>query len=109
MSDQSTIPMEISAYEQKWVDGLNSGNYAVADEVFHADCIIHINGNPNRDLSLGDFKQMIAGLLIAFPDLHFTIEDQLTSGEKVATRWTARGSRASTSSWARTASRWSTR
>ncbi len=27
----------------------------------------------------------------AFPDLHFTIEEQLAEGDKVMTRWTARG------------------
>lgn len=34
---------------------------------------------------------MVSGLLAAFPDLHFVINDQFTSGEKVSTRWTAKG------------------
>jgi len=34
---------------------------------------------------------MLAGLLLAFPNVHFTINDQFTSGEKVSTRWTAKG------------------
>jgi predicted ester cyclase len=34
---------------------------------------------------------MLSGLLGAFPDLRFTIEDQIVAGEKVATRWTAKG------------------
>ncbi len=91
MIDNENSTMVILEYEQKWVDGLNSGNVSVADDVFHPDCVIHINGNPERDLSLDNFKQMLAGLLIAFPDLHFTINDQFNSGEKVCTRWTAKG------------------
>lgn len=91
MIDQENITSPIAAYEQKWVDGLNGGDVSVADEVFQPDCVIHINGNPQRDLSLDNFKQMIAGLLIAFPDLHFTIDDQFAAGEKVSTRWTAKG------------------
>ena len=91
MNDQKNAPMVISEYLQKWIDSLNSGNVSVADEVFQPDCVIHINGNPQRDLSLDNFKQMVAGLLVAFPDLHFTINDQFTSGEKVSTRWTATG------------------
>lgn len=91
MTAQQNTPLVISEYEQKWIDGLNSGNVSVADEVFHPDCIIHINGNPQRDLTLENFKQMVAGLLVAFPDLHFKINDQFTSGEKVSTRWTAKG------------------
>ncbi|HEX6849157.1 MAG TPA: ester cyclase [Chitinophagaceae bacterium] len=91
MIAQENSTLVISEYEQKWIDGLNSGNISVADEVFLPDCVIHINGNPQRDLSVENFKQMAAGLLVAFPDLQFTINDQFTSGEKVATRWTARG------------------
>jgi predicted ester cyclase len=36
-------------------------------------------------------KQFFSTLLAAFPDAHFQIEDQIAEGEKVATRWTARG------------------
>jgi len=91
MIDQKNAPLVVSDYEQKWLDGLNSGDVSVADEVFQADCVIHINGNPQRDLSLDNFKQMAAGLLVAFPDLHFTVNDHFASGEKVSTRWTAKG------------------
>ena len=91
MIDQKSPNLLVSEYEQKWIDGLNNGNVSVADEVFQPDCVIHINGNPQRDLSLDNFKQMVSGLLVAFPDLHFTINDQFTSGEKVSTRWTATG------------------
>ena len=87
---KSSIPV-ISEYEQKFVDSLNSGTVASAEEAFHPDCIIHINGNPQRDLSLNEFKQMVTALLGAFPDLHFTINDHFTAGDKVTTRWTANG------------------
>ena len=91
MNAQVDSTLVVSAYEQKWVDGLNSGNVSVADEVFEPGCVIHINGNPQRDLSLEDFKQMVSGLLLAFPDLNFTINDQFACGEKVSTRWSATG------------------
>lgn len=91
MINQSNTPIATLEYEQKWVDGLNKGDASVADQVFQPDCVIHINGNPERNLTLENFKQMVVGLLAAFPDLHFTINDQFTSGEKVSTRWTAKG------------------
>jgi predicted ester cyclase len=91
MMNQKSSSLAISEYEQNWIDGLNRGDVSVADDIFRPDCVIHINGGPERDLSLNHFKQMISGFLTAFPDLHFTIEDQLTSGEKVSTRWTAKG------------------
>jgi steroid delta-isomerase-like uncharacterized protein len=83
--------MQSVAYEQTWIDGLNRGDVSVANEVFTTDCVIHINGSPNPNLDLAGFKQMIAGLLAAFPDLRLTIEDQIVSGNKVATRWVAEG------------------
>ena len=83
--------MHTAAYEQTWVDGLNRGDVSVADKVFAADCVIHINGSPDPNLDVAGFKAMVAGLLAAFPDLHFTIEDQIVAGDKVATRWVAEG------------------
>jgi steroid delta-isomerase-like uncharacterized protein len=83
--------MQAATYEQTWIDGLNRGDVSVADEVFAADCVIHINGSPDRNLGVAGFKQMIAGLLAAFPDLRLAIEDQIVAGDKVATRWVAEG------------------
>jgi len=83
--------MKIVPYEQTWVEGLNRGDVSVADKVFAADCVIHINGAPDRDLNVASFKQMVAGMLAAFPDLRFSIEDQIVAADKVATRWVAEG------------------
>lgn len=83
--------MPIATCQQTWIDGLNRSDVSVADDVFAADCVIHINGSPDRNLTLAGFKQMIAGLLAAFPDLHLDIEDQIIGGDKVATRWVADG------------------
>ena len=78
-------------YEQRWVEGLNRGDISVADETFAPDCRIHITGSPDPAMSVDAFKQMVAGLLAAFPDLHFTIEDQIVVADKVGTRWSATG------------------
>ena len=83
--------MQIADFERRWVEALNRGDVAVADETFTPDCVIHITGSPKPDLSVEGFKQMVAGLLAAFPDLHFTIEDQIVGADKVTTRWTAEG------------------
>ncbi len=89
MSMQQTV--QVTDFERRWVEALNRGDVSAADETFTPDCVIHITGSPEPDLSVEGFKQMVAGLLAAFPDLHFTIEDQLVSGDKVATRWIAEG------------------
>jgi steroid delta-isomerase-like uncharacterized protein len=89
MATQQTV--QVTDYEHRWVEGLNRGDLSAAAETFAPDCVIHITGSPDPDLSLEGFKQMVAGLLAAFPDLHFTIEDQIVAGDKVSTRWTAEG------------------
>jgi predicted ester cyclase len=81
--------MKVTTYEQTWVDGVNRGDVSAADQAFAPDCIIHLTGCP--DLRLPEFKQTIGGLLAAFPDLRLTIEDQVTAGDMVTTRWTAEG------------------
>ena len=83
--------MQTDTCQQTWIDALNRGDVSVADKVFATDCVIHINGSPDRNLGVAGFKAMMAGLLAAFPDLHITIEDQLVAGNKVATRWVAEG------------------
>jgi predicted ester cyclase len=82
---------QFTKYERTWIDGLNRGDVSVADTVFAPNCVIHMAGSPEPNLSVGGFKQMLRGLLAAFPDIRLTIEDQVITADKVATRWTAEG------------------
>ena len=83
--------MQTATCQQTWIDGLNRGDVSAADKAYAADCVIHINGSPDPNLSVAGLKQMMSGLLAAFPDLRITIEDQIVAGDKVATRWVAEG------------------
>ena len=83
--------LQIPEYERVWVEALNRGDISAADQAFAPDAVIHITGSPVPSLDLAGFKLMLAGIRAAFPDLHFTIEDQIASGDKVAIRWTAEG------------------
>ena len=82
---------QVVEYERRWVEALNRGDVSGADDAFAPDCVIHITGSPVADLDLAGFKQMVAALLAAFPDLRFTIEDQIVAGDKAAFRWMAEG------------------
>lgn len=83
--------MQTATCQQTWIDGLNRGDVSVADKVFAQDGVIHINGSPDPNLSVAGFKQMMTGLLAAFPDLRIVVEDQVAAADKVATRWVAEG------------------
>ena len=77
---RTNMALDIIKYERNWIDGINRGDVSYADESFAPNCIIHMVGAPEPNLSVSAFKELIAGLLVAFPDLHVTVEDQIISG-----------------------------
>jgi steroid delta-isomerase-like uncharacterized protein len=56
----------------------NTGNMAAIDEFYATD-------------DLEQFKQAAMANFTGFPDLHLTIDDLIAEGDKVAKRWTVRG------------------
>ena len=86
------MPVESAVeYERIWIAGLNRGDVSAAEVTFAPDCVIHITGLAEPVRGLAPWKDLKAGLLRAFPDLHLTIEDQLVQGDRVAFRWRATG------------------
>jgi predicted ester cyclase len=67
---------------------LNTGKLDAYYELFDPD---YIARSPNGNYSQEEIKQMDAGLLAAFPDYHFTVEDVVAEGDKVAFRATFLG------------------
>lgn len=65
------------------------GDLGVVDEVAASDLVIHASSQDIRGRE--GAKQYVTMMRAAFPDLHFTIEDQIAEGNMVVTRWTARG------------------
>jgi steroid delta-isomerase-like uncharacterized protein len=86
------MPIEsVVEYQRIWIEGLNRGDVSAADVAFAPDCVVHITGIAEPLRGVGPWKEVVAGLLRAFPDLHFTVEDQLVQGDRVAIRWRATG------------------
>ena len=90
-AQETSQVLTVVEYERKWIESLNRGDVSGADAAFAPDCVIHITGSPVPDLDLAGFKQMLGGFLVAFPDIRFTIQDQIVSGDKVAFHWFAEG------------------
>ena len=87
-----TVPVEmLMEYQRAWIEGLNRGDVSAADATFAPDCVVHITGVAAPIRGIGPWKELVGGLLQAFPDLHFTMDDQLADGERVAFRWHATG------------------
>jgi steroid delta-isomerase-like uncharacterized protein len=83
MSEQNKA-LERRLIENVW----NKGNLSVVDDVVASDYVGHQARSDTRGPD--GFKQYFAMLRGAFPDIHFTIEDQIAEGDRVTTRWTAR-------------------
>ena len=69
---------------------LNQGHLAVIDELVAPEYVEHIAGG-QEIVGPAGLKQFIAQFATAFPDLHCTIEDEISEGDKVAAHWTMRG------------------
>jgi steroid delta-isomerase-like uncharacterized protein len=75
-------------FDEVW----NKGNLAVIDEIITKD---HVNSGPGTISGLPNgpegSKQFVTTYRNAFPDVRFTIVDQIAEGDKVVTRWSAEG------------------
>lgn len=73
--------------EEVW----NRGNFAIVDEIIASDFLGHTAMPVEEAHGREGYKRFFAGLRSAFPDLQVAVEDQIAEGDRVATRWTARG------------------
>jgi len=65
------------------------GKLAVADEIVSPDHVDHGPGAlPGVPHGPEGSKMLVTGYRNAFPDIHFTIDEQIAEGDKVVTRWT---------------------
>jgi predicted ester cyclase len=67
----------------------NEGNAAAADELMTVDAEIHM---PTGELvDLDGLKGFAGAFRGSFPDWHSTFEELIAEGDRVAERWTGRG------------------
>jgi steroid delta-isomerase-like uncharacterized protein len=72
------------------IDVFNSGNLVGLDELI-ADIYYDHATPPGISPDLSGVKQFFTALLTAFPDFHYTIEEEITEGDKVAILVTGHG------------------
>jgi steroid delta-isomerase-like uncharacterized protein len=72
------------------VEVFNEGDLGAADEVIAADYTEHVP-MPGAPPGLAGFKQYVTMLRAAFPDLHYTVEDEIGEDDRVVGRMTVRG------------------
>lgn len=70
-------------------EAMNAGNLAAFDDLYSPEYVIHVAGWP--DLDRDGFRKAVAALRTAFPDFQIILEDIFATEEKVAFRFTHRG------------------
>ncbi len=71
--------------EEVW----NGGNLAVLDELVAPNCVFHDLSTTFRGPE--GIKRYVMMYRMAFPAVHFTIDDLIAEGERVVIRWTVTG------------------
>jgi steroid delta-isomerase-like uncharacterized protein len=73
-------------------EAFGQGNLAVLDEIIAPDQVNRGPGAlPGMPSGPEGSKMLITAYRNAFPDLHFTIDQQIAEGDTIVTRWTAHG------------------
>jgi len=67
------------------------GNLDVADELFAPDYVGHNPASPVDTRGPEGVKGFASMFRSAFPDVHFSVEDQVAEGDKAVTRWRGSG------------------
>ena len=76
-------------FEEPW-----KGNWDVIDEVIAAGYVGYDSGQPEPIRGPEGLREYFRRYNDAFPDARITVHDQIAEGDKVASRWSARGTHA---------------
>src|SRR5215217_551755 len=68
----------------------NAGNFDIMPEIF-AEGYLHGSANGPDAVGIAEGARRIEGFVTALPDLEWTFDEVIVEGDRVAARWTARG------------------
>jgi steroid delta-isomerase-like uncharacterized protein len=89
---RSSMSETNKAIARRIVDEMfNEGRLEAADEIVTPDFVGHDPASPAPVLGPEGLKGNIEGYRTAFPDVRLSIDDEIAEGDRVVTRWTARG------------------
>ena len=69
---------------------LNQAKFEVADEIVAED-FVELDPFPGQGPGREGLVEVLKGMRLAFPDIHWTVEETIASGEKVVSRFTWSG------------------
>ena len=81
MSDQTREENRRSV-QKLFESCFNQGDLGLLDQLVAPDYV-----GPRGDKGPAGFRGIVVGLRTAFPDIHYTIDDLVAEGDRVAVRW----------------------
>jgi steroid delta-isomerase-like uncharacterized protein len=76
---------------RRFTELFSTGDEGLADEILSPDVVFHGTAGDGELRGTDEVKGFVAAYRRAFPDARSTVEDQIAEGDKVVTRWRARG------------------
>jgi steroid delta-isomerase-like uncharacterized protein len=77
---------------RRWAEEVwSKGHFGLIEELVAPEYVAHDPANPEEVRSPEGLRRYIEAFRSAFPNMQLSVEDQVAEGEKVLTRWTARG------------------
>lgn len=75
----------------RFLDFINTADEAMASELVSSEAVFHVPGRPEPVRGPAGYLEIIAMMRGGFPDIQWTLEELIVEGDKVAARFTMRG------------------
>ena len=79
------------AVMQRFTEFINTASEKLATELVSPNAIFHVPGRPEPMRGLAGYLAIIGMMRSGFPDIQWTLEDTVEEADKVAARFTMRG------------------
>ncbi|WP_431121883.1 ester cyclase [Variovorax paradoxus] len=76
---------------QRFTEFINTASEKLADELVSPDAIFHVPGHPEPVRGPAGYLAIIQMMRGGFPDIQWTLEEMIAEGDKVAARFTMKG------------------
>lgn len=76
---------------QRFMEFINTASEKLAAELISPDAIFHVPGGPEPMRGPGGYLAIVGMIRDGFPDIQWTLEEMIAEGDRVAARFTMRG------------------
>lgn len=76
---------------RRFVEFINTGSKELAEELISPDAVFHVPGNPEPMRGPAGYLAVIGMMRSGFSDIQWTLEEMIAEDDKVAARFTMRG------------------